>query len=168
MEATIIMDDDVQALARAAREIMKGLRERGLDRDAIRRLLEDEPGKAAIAADGGLLVGRTRVNLTPLERALYGLLLGHPEGIRPADFWMHYDELLEIYRHMTVFFDSDRTEAAVDAICDDDRKALRVNFARIRRKVREAGGEEAARRYAVSLAPDGAYRIPFGKEILAS
>lgn len=168
MEAVIFQDNDILALARAARDILADLRTRGLDDGAIRRLLEEEPEKAAIGPDRGLLVGRTRVLLTPLEEALYRLLLRHPEGIRPEDFWMHYDELLEIYRHFTVFFDRDRTEAAVDALCDDDRRTLRVNISRIRRKVREAGGEGAAARYAVTLGKDGAYRIPFGREILAS
>ena len=164
MEA-YIQDEDIRNLVQAAREIRRALLRRGLDEATVRALVDKPAGKASLAPDGSLEIGGARVNLTPLERALYGLLFRHPEGIRPADFWRHYTELLEIYRHMTVFFDHGRTEAAVDTLCDDDRRTLRTNVSRIRRKVRETAGETAAGCYAIALGKDGAYRIPARAEM---
>ena len=99
------------------------------------------------------------LHLTPLERTLYAFVLRNPAGVRAEQMWEHYAELLEDYRRWTVFSDEEQAEAAVDALCDDDRSALQTNVSRIRRKFTDTIGREAALRFAIVRGKDGAYRI---------
>ena len=87
-------------------------------------------------------------------------------GISPNDIWMYYDELCAIYKSQTVYDDPDQIEAAVDALCDDDRATLQTNVSRIKRKLVDKVGKIAADRYAIVRGKDNIYRIAVPRELV--
>ena len=157
-----MMDDDVRALVLELKAMADRLRAKGLDDDNLKDLLlvKDEKG-IALSPDGTLSLldyGR-KVKLSPMERALYTLLLKHEEGILAEDMWKYYDELVGIYGRMTWFDDPQMIADAVDTLCDDSRVTFYSNLSRIKRKLTEAGGSGAAQRYAILRGKDNVYRV---------
>jgi hypothetical protein len=94
------------------------------------------------------------------------LLLRYVDGIAAEDIWKYYDELCEIYRKQTVYDDPDQIEAAVDALCDDDRATLQTNVSRIKRKLVDKVGRLAADQYAIVRGRDGVYRIAVSRDLV--
>lgn len=107
-----------------------------------------------------------KIYLNPVERTLYTLLLRYVDGIAAEDIWKYYDELCEIYRKQTVYDDPDQIEAAVDALCDDDRATLQTNVSRIKRKLVDKIGRLAADQYAIVRGKDGVYRIAVSRDLV--
>ena len=58
-------------------------------------------------------------------------------------------------------------EAAVDALCDDDRATLQTNVSRIKRKLVDKLGRLAADQYAIIRGRDGVYRIAVPRDLVA-
>ena len=61
----------------------------------------------------------------------------------------------------------DQIEAAVDALCDDDRATLQTNVSRIKRKLVDKVGRLAADQYAIVRGRDGVYRIAVPRDLVA-
>ena len=57
-------------------------------------------------------------------------------------------------------------EAAVDALCDDDRATLQTNVSRIKRKLVEKVGKIAADQYAIVRGKDNVYRIAVPRDLV--
>lgn len=167
----LMLDDETKALVLAVRGLLKDLRKRGLDEETIDVLLKrDGPGRLVMERGGILTLpdyGGVKIHLSPMERSLYLLLLRYADGIAAEDIWMYYDELCDIYRRQTVYDDPDQIEAAVDALCDDDRSTLQTNVSRIKRKFVEKVGRAAAERYAIVRGKDGAYRIAVPRDLVS-
>jgi hypothetical protein len=166
----LMLDDDTKALVLAVRDLLKDLRAKGLNDDAIDALIRrDGPGRIVLDRNGILTLpdyGDVKIYLNPIERTLYTLLLRYDKGISADDIWMYYDELCDIYRRQTVYDDPDQIEAAVDALCDDDRATLQTNISRIKRKLVEKVGKIAADQYAIVRGRDGVYRIAVPRELV--
>ena len=159
----LVLDDDTKALVLAIKDLLKDLRAKGLNDDQIDLLVKREgPGRISLDRNGILSLpdyGDVKIYLNPMERTLYALLLKYEQGISPNDIWMYYDELCDIYKSQTVYDDPDQIEAAVDALCDDDRSTLQTNISRIKRKLVEKVGKIAAEQYAIVRGKDNIYRI---------
>ena len=159
----LVLDDDTKALVLAIKDLLKDLRAKGLNDDQIDLLVKREgPGRISLDRNGILSLpdyGDVKIYLNPMERTLYALLLKYEQGISPNDIWMYYDELCDIYKSQTVYDDPDQIEAAVDALCDDDRSTLQTNISRIKRKLVEKVGKIAAEQYAIVRGKDNVYRI---------
>lgn len=166
----LILDDDTKALLLALKGLLKDLRARGLDEDTIASLIRKEgPGRLVLGNNGILSLpdyGNVKIYLNPIERSLYTLLLRYDKGIPAKDIWMYYDELCDIYRGQTVYCDPDQIEAAVDALCDDDRATLQTNISRIKRKLIDKVGKAAADKYAIIRGKDGVYNIAVSRDLV--
>jgi hypothetical protein len=166
----LMLDDDTRALVLAVKDLLKDLRAMGLNDDAIDALIRrDGPGRIVLDRNGILTLpdyGNVTIYLNPIERTLYTLLLRYDKGIAADDIWMYYDELCDIYRRQTVYDDPDQIEAAVDALCDDDRATLQTNISRIKRKLVEKVGKIAADQYAIVRGRDGVYRIAVSRDLV--
>lgn len=167
----LVLDDDTKALVLAVRDLLKDLRARGLNDDQIDTLVKrDGPGRISLERNGILSLpdyGDVKIYLNPMERTLYTLLLRYVDGIAAEDIWKYYDELCEIYRKQTIYDDPDQIEAAVDALCDDDRATLQTNVSRIKRKLVDKVGRLAADQYAIVRGRDGVYRIAVPRDLVA-
>lgn len=163
-------DVEPRALVLAVRDLLRDLRTRGLNEDQIDTLVRrDGPGRISLDRNGMLCLpdyGDAKIYLNPMERTLYTLLLRYEGGISAEDIWMYYDELCDIYRRQTVYDDPDQIEAAVDALCDDDRATLQTNVSRIKRKLVDKLGRIAADQYAIVRGRDGVYRIAVPRNLV--
>lgn len=166
----LMLDDDTKALVLAVKDLLKDLRARGLNDDAIDSLIKkDGPGRIVLDKNGILMLpdyGDVKIYLNPIERTLYTLLLRYDHGISPDDIWMYYDELCAIYKSQTIYENPDQIEAAVDALCDDDRATLQTNISRIKRKLVEKVGKIAADQYAIVRGKDNIYRIAVPRDLV--
>ena len=167
---TLVLDDDTKALVLAVKDLLKDLRARGLNDDQIDDLVKrDGPGRITLDTNGILTLpdyGNVKIYLNPMERTLYTLLLKYDRGISPDDIWMYYDELCDIYKAQTIYDNPDQIEAAVDALCDDDRATLQTNVSRIKRKLVEKVGKIAADQYAIVRGKDNVYRIAVPRDLV--
>ena len=165
-----VLDDDTKALVLAVKDLLKDLRARGLNDDQIDDLMKrDGPGRITLDTNGILTLpdyGNVKIYLNPMERTLYTLLLKYDRGISPDDIWMYYDELCDIYKAQTIYDNPDQIEAAVDALCDDDRATLQTNVSRIKRKLVEKVGKIAADQYAIVRGKDNVYRIAVPRDLV--
>ena len=166
----LVLDDDTKALVLAVKDLLKDLRARGLNDDQIDDLVKrDGPGRITLDTNGILTLpdyGNVKIYLNPMERTLYTLLLKYDRGISPDDIWMYYDELCDIYNAQTIYDNPDQIEAAVDALCDDDRATLQTNVSRIKRKLVEKVGKIAADQYAIVRGKDNVYRIAVPRDLV--
>lgn len=166
----LMLDDNIKTLVLAVKDLLNDLRARGLNDDAIDSLIRNNgPGKIILANNGILILpdyGNIKIYLNPMERTLYTLLLKYDQGISPDDIWMYYDELCEIYKSQTVYDNPDQIEAAVDALCDDNRATLQTNISRIKRKLVEKVGKIAADQYAIVRGRDNVYRIAVPRNLV--
>ena len=166
----LVLDDDTKALVLAVKDLLKYLRARGLNDDQIDDLMKrDGPGRITLDTNGILTLpdyGNVKIYLNPMERTLYTLLLKYDRGISPDDIWMYYDELCDIYKAQTIYDNPDQIEAAVDALCDDDRATLQTNVSRIKRKLVEKVGKIAADQYAIVRGKDNVYRIAVPRDLV--
>ena len=154
---TLVLDDDTRAIVLAVKDLLKDLRSRGLNDDMIDDLMKrDGPGRITLDTNGILTLpdyGNVKIYLNPMERTLYTLLL-------------YYDELCDIYKAQTIYDNPDQIEAAVDALCDDDRATLQTNVSRIKRKLVEKVGKIAADQYAIVRGKDNVYRIAVPRDLV--
>ena len=167
---TLVLDDDTRAIVLAVKDLLKDLRSRGLNDDMIDDLMKrDGPGRITLDTNGILTLpdyGNVKIYLNPMERTLYTLLLKYDQGISPDDIWMYYDELCDIYKAQTIYDNPNQIEAAVDALCDDDRATLQTNVSRIKRKLVEKVGKIAADQYAIVRGKDNVYRIAVPRDMV--
>ena len=166
----LVLDDDTKALVLAVKDLLKDLRARGLNDDMIDALVKrDGPGRLVLDRGGILTLpdyGGVKIYLNPMERTLYTVILKYADGISPDDIWMYYDELCDIYKAQTIYYNPDQIEAAVDALCDDGRATLQTNVSRIKRKLVEKVGKIAADQYAIVRGKDNVYRIAVPRDLV--
>ena len=164
------MDDDVRALVLELKAMADKLRAKGLDDDDLQDLLltKDEKG-IVLYTDGkvSLLDYGKKVKFSPMERALYTLLLKYVDGITGDDLWKYYDELVGIYGRMARFEDEEVVADSIDTLLDDSRVTLYSNLSRIKKKITDAAGAAAARKYAILRGKDNAYRISARRELIS-
>ncbi len=166
----LMLDDDTRALVLAMKDLLKDLRARGLNDDMIDSLVKrGGTGRLCLERNGVLSLPDygVKIYLNPMERTLYTLMLRYDQGISPDDIWQYYDELCAIYRKQTVYDNPDQIDAAVDALCDDDKSTLQTNVSRIKRKLVEKVGKIAAEQYAIVRGKDGVYRISVPRDLVA-
>ena len=100
-----------------------------------------------------------RVELTPMERAIYRLFLRHPGGI-PLDMrWQYYSELLKIYGRESASSDKDWMERRIDDLCEDDSANFLSHISHIRRKFQTVLNPIDVERFCIKRHVGGIYRI---------
>jgi hypothetical protein len=98
--------------------------------------------------------GMLKINLTPLERAVYLLFLNHLEGIALSKIVEHKSELSEIVMKISKNDDLEVIEKGIHNLCITNSNSLSEKLARIRLKFNQALGEELANDFIVS-GPNG-------------
>ena len=163
-----ILDAQTASIVDQIKLLLQDLRTKGVDEDQIAALVRKDEGSGKVVLDRGYLVlldeKKLRIRLTPMERTLYIFMAGHSEGIRPDELWRYWDELCAIYGGQTVYDDPELIADSVDALCEDDRKTLHTNISRIRKKLKDKGGEWIAGRYSIRRTGEGLYVLPVEME----
>jgi hypothetical protein len=133
-------------------ETMDGIRTNLVFRDRIRimrkpsRILVDSFMKHIYLTDFGNL----HVRLNPKERALYLLYLNHPEGISLPELYDHRQELLTIYQRISGRESQENIRRAIDTLVNPLENDISINLSRIRKKFKDAVGEELLSYYEIS------------------
>ena len=111
-------------------------------------------------------LGDLQVNLNPKERALYLVYINHPTGIKRSELIDFHSELKQYYAFFSNKWDNNQIDEAVDLLTD----ALDQNFmqvlSRIRRKFKDAVGEEQYKSYSIESL-EGTYRIVLERELVS-
>jgi hypothetical protein len=125
-------------------ETMDGIRTNLIFRDRIKlmrkpsRILVDGFMKHIYLTDFGNL----HVRLNPKERALYLLYLNHPEGISLPELYDHRQELLTIYQRISGRESEENIRRTIESLVNPLESDISINLSRIKRKFKEALGEE--------------------------
>lgn len=97
-----------------------------------------EPRGLVVDMDGNLVIpnySNLLIRLNPLEKALYLLLLQHPEGVEPDALVGFRKDLLRIYRHFTIFGDDAIIENGIDNMLSEDKRALYSHISKLNKKI---------------------------------
>jgi hypothetical protein len=133
-------------------ETMDGIRTNLIFRDRIRIIRKP----SRIRVDGFMKhiyltdFGNLNVRLNPKERALYLLYLNHPEGISLPELYDHREELLAIYQRLSGRESQENIRRAIESLVNPLERDININLSRIKRKFREAVGEELLPYYEVT------------------
>ena len=112
-------------------------------------------------------MGMLKINLTPLERAVYLLFLNHAEGIRLSEMSQYKTELTDLVKRLSRSDNPTDISYSIDALCLPDSNSLSEKLARIRNKFNKHLGEEMAAQYIVSGPNGGLKRINLDREHLS-
>ena len=111
-------------------------------------------------------LGDLQMNLNPKERALYLIYMNHPKGIKRSELIDFRSELKQYYAFFSNKWDNNQINEAVDLLTD----ALDQNFmqvlSRIRRKFKDAVGEEQYKFYSIE-SHEGTYKIVLDRELVS-
>ena len=94
-------------------------------------------------------LGDLEIRLNPKERALFVLFLNHPDGIHLNDLDQHKEELISLYERTTNMYAQEEIEEAINRFIDISDNNVSEVLSRIRRKFRQAVGEEMAKHYVI-------------------
>ena len=97
------------------------------------------------------------VVLRQLPKALFFFFLKHPEGCRLKDLSDHRQELLQIYRRLTIHDDPCQIEASIDALVNPLSNSFSEKCAAIKYAFLDVVADRIARNYYVH-GPQGALR----------
>jgi hypothetical protein len=94
--------------------------------------------------------GNLEVRLNPKERSLYLLYLNHPEGISLPELYDHRDELLTIYQRLSGRESNEDMQRTIQSLVNPIESDINVNLSRIRKKFKDAVGEELLHFYDIT------------------
>ena len=90
------------------------------------------------------------VEMAPLPKSLYILFLRHPEGILFKHLCDYHDELLSIYRNVTVYVNIDRAMESIRAMTDPMNNSINEKCSRIREAFLKVIADDLAQNYYVT------------------
>lgn len=94
--------------------------------------------------------GMKEVVMPPLPKSLFILFLRHPEGILFKHLADYHDELLSIYRNITVHENIDRAMESIRAMTDPLNNSINEKCSRIRAAFLEIIADDLAQNYYVT------------------
>jgi hypothetical protein len=94
--------------------------------------------------------GMKEVEMPPLPKSVFILFLRHPEGILFKQLADYHDELLSIYRNITLHENIDRAMDSIRAMTDPLNNSINEKCSRIRAAFLEVISDELAKNYYVT------------------
>ena len=94
--------------------------------------------------------GMKEVVMAPLPKSVFILFLRHPEGILFKQLADYHDELLSIYRNITVHENIDRAMESIRAMTDPLNNSINEKCSRIRAAFLEVIADDLAQNYYVT------------------
>jgi hypothetical protein len=112
-------------------------------------------------------LGDLELRLNPKERAIYLFFLKHPEGVRLVELQDHRAEISSYYSIMANRYESEEIEEALSRLLDPMDNNINEVISRIKRKLRDAVGEDLLDLYLIQGAPGEVRRIPLDREFVS-
>ena len=94
--------------------------------------------------------GALEIRLNPMEKSLYLLFLNHPEGIFISHLPDYQEELITYYDLLNNQDSTEEMKQTIERTLNPLEGHISTNLSRIRRKFRDALGDEVAELYAIS------------------
>lgn len=94
--------------------------------------------------------GMREVEMTPLPKSVFILFLRYPEGILFKELIDYYDELLLIYRKISVYDDIERSNESIRALTDPLNGSINEKCSRIRAAFLEVITDKLAQNYYIT------------------
>ena len=88
--------------------------------------------------------------MTPLPKAVFFFFLRHPEGVIFKHLVDYKDELLEIYKNLTVSEDEQKIKESIDSITDSTKNSINEKCSRIREAFIKEICEDLAENYYIT------------------
>jgi hypothetical protein len=99
---------------------------------------------------GKLFTMVTKVNLSPLDKAVYLLFLRHPEGINFSYLSDYRAELMDIYRKLMYYRTTASMQRSIEDVTDPTKNSINEKCARIRRAFVDILGNYLAPAYCIT------------------
>jgi hypothetical protein len=112
--------------------------------------------------------GALEIRLNPMEKLLYLLFLNHPEGIYISHLPDYQEELLDYYEQVNNQDSRDDMKYTIERTLNVLEGHISTNLSRIRRKFRDALGDEVAELYAISGNRGEKFSIKLDREFVES
>ena len=133
------------------------LLEIGMNRDEIiENLFNSKPMQhMKVLKNGDILLqgtefGEAKINLPPLDKAIYLLFLRHPEGINFSYLPDYREELMDIYKKLMKYRTTVSMLKSVEDVTDPTKNSINEKCARIRRAFVDALGNYLALSYYIT------------------
>ena len=124
--------------------------------------LDPEPGRLTVSGYAQQIdLPSRRVQMSPIQRALYQFFLLHPKGVRLVDLRdeVHLREIIRLYRIMATKGTPEEQAQVIRGVVEDMEDKLQQHLSRIRRAFRQALGFREAGLYTIEGKPGEPYRI---------
>lgn len=146
-----------QEAYRLAEEIkirLRQLQELGVNDFMIKKLILTPPklSRLHITADYRIMLTdyNKEIKMTPLPKAVFFFFLRHPEGVIFKHLIDYKDELLEIYKNLTVSEDEQKIKESIDSITDSTKNSINEKCSRIREAFIKEICEDLAENYFIT------------------
>ncbi|MGI6521191.1 MAG: hypothetical protein ACOX2D_08670 [Fermentimonas sp.] len=110
--------------------------------------------------------GMKVVVMPPLPKSLFLLFLNHPEGILFKELSNHHDELLSIYRNITLRENIDAVMESIKAMTDPLNNSVNEKCSRIRSAFLEVITDDLAKNYYITGKRGEPKRITLNRELV--
>lgn len=160
--------ETVNRLTDEIRQRIEQLHAMGVNDFVIKNLIFEPPrlSRLRITADYRILLTdyNKEIKMTPLPKAVFFFFLRHPEGVIFKHLIDYKDELLEIYKNLTVSEDEQKIKESIDSITDSTKNSINEKCSRIQEAFLHELCEEITEYYRISIMdkkiklPDGSYR----------
>ncbi len=111
--------------------------------------------------------GMKEVVMSPLPKSLFLLFLNHPEGILFKELGNHHDELLSIYRNITLRENIDAVMESIKAMTDPLNNSVNEKCSRIRSAFLEVITDDLAKNYYITGKRGEPKRITLNRELVS-
>ncbi len=110
--------------------------------------------------------GNIEIVLTPLEKALYFLVLRHPEGIGLSYLRRHRQELIGLYKKTNPSESEDNVISRIENLIDITTNSSAEKIAKIKRGFVRAIGDELAKHYYIKGANGEAKKVDLDRGLV--
>lgn len=152
--ADIYFTSNAYKLIDEIKERIEKLNNLGINSFVINKMLLTPPrlSRLKITADYRILLTdyNKEIKMTPLPKAVFFFFLRHPEGVIFKHLIDYKDELLEIYKNLTVSEDEQKIKESIDSITDSTKNSINEKCSRIREAFIKEICEDLAENYFIT------------------
>lgn len=172
IEEELPLTDEEQKLMDDIQAKLNVLRSHGLPEVVLERLFAPsvKPSRIEIKKDGTIVLpdyNNTVIDMIPLDKVLYLLLLRHPEGIYQKDLSDHIDEMKELYCRINNGFLPNRALAGILNLASPLSNSCNEKISRIRKVFQSHFQPAIAAFYTITGGRGEAKKVPIDPSLVS-
>ena len=162
--------DDIKSLASEVERKIRELVREGFPIETIESWLQDavKLSPVVITADHRIYLTdySLEIQMRQLPKALFLFFLKHPEGCRLKDLSDHREELLAIYRKLTISDDQAQVEASIDALVNAQGNSFSEKCAAVKLAFQRSLPKSIAKNYYIQGPQGGVKGISLDRKLV--